>query len=121
MNARPSPLHDPSVPLRAQGVLLAFALAGCGGAPAMEGSDSGAPVHDGALPDAPREGSGPNRSEAGPDADASVTPEAGWEYAKIGGGGFITGGQVSSDGTKVFRTDTSGAYSYDDTTGDLSQ
>jgi hypothetical protein len=87
----------------------------------MEGSDSGAPVHDGALPDAPREGSGPNRSEAGPDADASVTPEAGWEYAKIGGGGFITGGQVSSDGTKVFRTDTSGAYSYDDTTGDLSQ
>ncbi len=42
-------------------------------------------------------------------------------YAKIGGGGFITGGQVSRDGTKVFRTDTSGGYLYDDATGSLSQ
>jgi hypothetical protein len=45
----------------------------------------------------------------------------GWAYEKIGGGGFITGGQVSNDGTKFFRTDTSGGYLYDDTTGTLSQ
>ena len=45
----------------------------------------------------------------------------GWQYAKIGGGGFITGGQVARDGTKFFRTDTSGGYLYDDTTGHLFQ
>jgi len=50
--------------------------------------------------------------------DAGAT---GWQYAKIGGGGFITGGQVAADGTKFFRTDTSGGYLYDDATGQLSQ
>ncbi len=51
-------------------------------------------------------------------SDAGAT---GWQYAKIGGGGFITGGQVAADGTKFFRTDTSGGYLYDDATGQLSQ
>jgi hypothetical protein len=61
--------------------------------------------------------------EAGPaiDAGSDASVVMGWEYAKIGGGGFITGGQVSADGTKFFRTDTSGGYLYDDASGQLSQ
>jgi hypothetical protein len=78
-------------------------------------------------------GSGGTASTTGPGTGGATTSStssgaggsdagaAGWQYAKIGGGGFITGGQVAADGTKVFRTDTSGGYLYDDTTGHLSQ
>jgi hypothetical protein len=75
-------------------------------------------------------GSGASGSGAGGTATTSTSSGAGgsdagaaggWQYAKIGGGGFITGGQVAKDGTKFFRTDTSGGYLYDDTTGHLFQ
>lgn len=45
----------------------------------------------------------------------------GWSVAKIGGGGFVTGIDVAADGTKVFRTDTSGAYLFDDGSGSFRQ
>jgi hypothetical protein len=70
-------------------------------------------------------GSSSNASGTGGSSAASSSGAGagapGWQYAKIGGGGFITGGQVAADGTKVFRTDTSGGYLYDDATGQLSQ
>jgi hypothetical protein len=65
--------------------------------------------------------SGPEGDAAGDDGGDGSAPTTGWDYAKIGGGGFITGGQVAADGTKFFRTDTSGGYLYDDATGRLSQ
>jgi photosystem II stability/assembly factor-like uncharacterized protein len=39
-----------------------------------------------------------------------------WQTLKIGGGGFITGIDIASDGTKVVRTDVYGAYIYNTTT-----
>ena len=39
-----------------------------------------------------------------------------WSYVKIGAGGFITGIDIASDGTKVIRTDTYGGYRWDTTT-----
>lgn len=36
-----------------------------------------------------------------------------WRTLKIGAGGFITGIDIASDGTKVVRTDVYGAYVYD--------
>jgi hypothetical protein len=62
-------------------------------------------------------------TDGGADAGADAGPAAamGWDDAKIGGGGFVTGGTVAADGTKFFRTDTSGCYVYDDTTGHFSR
>ena len=72
-----------------------------------------------------------NRRDAGGGDSGSVPPPppappptppppppvtSGWDYAKIGGGGFVTGGTVAADGTKFFRTDTSGGYLYNDAT-----
>ncbi len=44
-----------------------------------------------------------------------------WTAGRIGAGGFVTGGDVADDGTKVFRTDTSGGYLFDDQTGHFTQ
>lgn len=41
---------------------------------------------------------------------------SGWQTLKLGAGGFITGGDIASDGTMVGRTDTYGAYRYDTST-----
>jgi hypothetical protein len=62
---------------------------------------------------------GDSSSDAGPEQDGQdVDPTGpGWHGALIGGGGFVTGGTVAADGTKFFRTDTSGAYLFDDATG----
>ena len=40
-----------------------------------------------------------------------------WSVLKIGSGGFITGIDITSDGTKVVKTDTYGAWYYDTSTG----
>lgn len=70
--------------------------------------------------------SGSSGSTDNPDGGSSsgtvVIPSTpGWSDAKIGGGGFVTGGQVAADGTKFFRTDTSGGYLYDDKSGTFIQ
>ena len=39
-----------------------------------------------------------------------------WSVLKIGAGGFITGLDIASDGTKVIRTDTYGAWYYNNST-----
>jgi hypothetical protein len=39
--------------------------------------------------------------------------EPGWKPLRIGAGGYVTGLDVASDGTKVVRTDTYGAYLWD--------
>src|SRR5882724_9340712 len=39
-----------------------------------------------------------------------------WSTLKIGGGGFVTGIDIASDGTKVVRTDTYGAWLYNTAT-----
>ncbi len=58
--------------------------------------------------------------------DAAGEPVAGcvytlrlvrWQLARFGGGGVVSGGDVAADGTKVFRSTTSGATRYDDETG----
>lgn len=63
----------------------------------------------------------PAGGDAGSGSDGGGVPPTGWDNAKIGGGGFVTGGTVAADGTKLFRTDTSGAYLYDDATGQFHQ
>jgi hypothetical protein len=40
-----------------------------------------------------------------------------WKALKIGAGGFLTGIDIASDGTKVVRTDTYGAYYFNSATG----
>ena len=40
----------------------------------------------------------------------SVAGLHGWQVAKLGGGGFVTGGCIFNDNTKLFRTDVFGAY-----------
>ena len=54
-------------------------------------------------------------------ADASPLPNRGqsadgttWKTLKIGAGGLISGIDMTADGTKVIRTDTYGAYIWDD-------
>src|SRR5580704_5902527 len=113
--------------------VVGFATWGCGGS---KGSSAG--PSDGGSAEGSMGGSGGDAmaTDGGPEGDATggpagdaaggeggdgSAPTTGWDYAKIGGGGFITGGQVAADGTKFFRTDTSGGYLYDDTTGRLSQ
>ena len=44
---------------------------------------------------------------------SSACSEGKWAPLKIGAGGFITGINIASDGTKVVRTDTYGAYVWD--------
>ncbi|MGO9838815.1 MAG: hypothetical protein ACLP1X_31940 [Polyangiaceae bacterium] len=101
---------------------------GCGSSKVSSAPESDA-ASDQATPGSPDGGSSGGDSASGPDGRAAEdaagndgsAPTTGWDYAKIGGGGFITGGQVAADGTKFFRTDTSGGYLYDDATGTLSQ
>jgi hypothetical protein len=38
------------------------------------------------------------------------TTSANWQTLKVGGGGWVTGISIASDGTMVVRTDTNGAY-----------
>lgn len=40
-----------------------------------------------------------------------------WSVLKIGAGGFITGIDIANDGTKVVRTDTYGAWHYNNSSG----
>src|SRR5882672_11220469 len=40
-----------------------------------------------------------------------------WKTLKIGAGGFITGIDMTRDGTKLIRTDTYGAYYFNPVTG----
>jgi hypothetical protein len=112
-------------------VTLACLAAGCGGNHASgtgEASDGGADGSsaggDGGTthPDGggPTGDGSPPGDAASPGTDGAV-PATGWTNEKIGGGGFVTGGTVAGDGTKVFRTDTSGAYLYDDATGRFTQ
>lgn len=63
-----------------------------------------------------RQGNGSHYAVA---VGSAQTAPKGWTYAKIGAGGFVTGGDVAADGTTIFRTDTSGAYIYDDATGEF--
>jgi hypothetical protein len=109
--------------------LVGFGTWGCGSSNAstVGPSDSGSTVGgmdaaggDAIGSDGGAQGEGGGDAAGGDGGDGSA-PTTGWDYAKIGGGGFITGGQVAADGTKFFRTDTSGGYLYDDTTGRLSQ
>jgi photosystem II stability/assembly factor-like uncharacterized protein len=79
-------------------------------------SEPSTPGAEGGVPPGSANDAASSLPDAGQDAKSS-----GWEYAKIGGGGFVTGGTVAADGTKVFRTDTSGAYLYDDATGHFQQ
>lgn len=89
------------------GSLLTFVLAAChsgshhgsGGA----GGTGGAGGHGGAAP------------------DGGVSNAPGWDALKIGGGGFVVGASVAGDGTKIFKTDTSGGYLYHDDTGHFEQ
>ena len=110
--------------------LVGFGTWGCGNSNGSSaGPSDGGSTEDGSTgggTDAPggdakgTDGGAPGDAGGGEGGDGSA-PTTGWDYAKIGGGGFITGGQVAADGTKFFRTDTSGAYLYDDATGRLSQ
>jgi hypothetical protein len=104
--------------------LVGFAPWGCGSSHGSSAGHSDGGSAEGSIDargDAPgTDGSPPGDGAGGEGGDGSA-PTTGWDYAKIGGGGFITGGQVAVDGTKFFRTDTSGGYLYDDTTGRLSQ
>lgn len=42
------------------------------------------------------------------------TPTFSWKPLRIGAGGWLTGIDIAADGTKVIRTDTSGAYRWSD-------
>ncbi len=105
---------------------LAGTAIGCGsngsngaGGTVDGGGDDGAARDAG---DAGPNGDGGNpQGDSGPDANDGGIPTTGWTNEKIGGGGFVTGGTVSGDGTKLFRTDTSGAYLYSDATGRFTQ
>lgn len=56
----------------------------------------------------------PSRSEAkAPVGGRSWMSEMSWQTLRIGAGGFITGLDIATDGTKVVRTDVYGAYIYD--------
>src|SRR6202167_1667329 len=101
--------------------LVSVAPWGCGSSHGSSAGPSDGGSAEGSM-DAPGgDAIGPQGDGAGSEGGDGSAPTTGWDYAKIGGGGFITGGQVAADGTKFFRTDTSGGYLYDDTTGRLSQ
>jgi hypothetical protein len=101
--------------------LVGVAPWGCGSSHGSSaGPSDGGSSADGSM-DAPGGDAIPPGDGAGGEGGDGSAQTTGWDYAKIGGGGFITGGQVAADGTKFFRTDTSGGYLYDDTTGRLAQ
>jgi hypothetical protein len=110
------------------GWLLPFAVLsagpwGCGKSSGAHGAGSASGGSSSSASSSSTSGSGASSSGTGGGGGASGSDAGatGWQYAKIGGGGFITGGQVAADGTKFFRTDTSGGYLYDDATGHLGQ
>jgi hypothetical protein len=100
-------------------LVVAVALAGCGGDDsAGAGDDTSEPAADAStdmaasLPDA-------SRGDAEADhlaADAAGTDASGfqWRPLRVGAGGWLTGIDISADGsTEVVRTDTYGAYLWD--------
>ena len=101
-------------------------LTGCGSDDSGSGDDGGKSGDGGGGADSGMKGDGgpgaDGSSDASQQSDADGgNPTTGWDNAKIGGGGFVTGGTVAADGTKIFRTDTSGAYVYDDGSGRFTQ
>ena len=113
------------------GFLIVFILTGLAacssstsGDKAAAGSSSGEPGTgpDGGAPTTGNQTDGGTSSSSSGGPGTVTTPATpGWDYAKIGGGGFVTGGSVAADGTKFFRTDTSGGYLYDDAKGTFAQ
>jgi hypothetical protein len=101
-------------------------VVGCGSGDSGAGDDGGTSGDGGGGDGSLRNdggGPGPDGSSDAPqqsDAEGG-NPTTGWDNAKIGGGGFVTGGTVAADGTKIFRTDTSGAYVFDDNSGRFTQ
>lgn len=49
------------------------------------------------------------------------TPTFKWKPLRIGAGGWLTSIDIAADGTKVIRTDTSGAYIWSDATAEWTQ
>jgi hypothetical protein len=72
-------------------------------------------IHLIASPD----GSASKQRSTGDENEISPTPDdygTFWKPVRIGAGGFITGIDITSDGTAVIRTDTYGAYLWDTNT-----
>ncbi len=65
--------------------------------------------------------SGDPGSPGGDTATGDTDQGPHWDFLKIGGGGFVVGGVVSSDGNKLLKTDTSGGYLYIDGSGHFTQ
>jgi hypothetical protein len=81
----------------------------------VSGVFNGIPVRS-PEPKAPTNGVADNTSpRTGVPLSSTGTHSAvgGWKTLKIGAGGLITGINIASDGTKVVRTDTYGAYVWD--------
>src|ERR1700684_4186039 len=94
--------------------VLAMALVGCGNAKDA-GTGDGGSLNDGSPDDrlafdavaGGGDASPPGRGEGGMVAGDGGTV---WAPLGIGAGGFAIGLDIAPDGTKVVRTDSSGAY-----------
>jgi photosystem II stability/assembly factor-like uncharacterized protein len=86
--------------------LYSLTLIGCGGgSPTSDKSPSRTPVP------APIPAPAPTPAPTPAPRAAGATQ---WRPVALGSGGFVTGIDIAKDGTKIVRTDTSGAYIWDD-------
>jgi hypothetical protein len=88
--------------------LFPLTLAGCGTEDAQ--GDSGLRILKKPLP-----------APVPPASAAPAAARTGWRVWRIGAGGFLTGMDIADDGTMVVRTDTYGAYIWNETAAEWQQ